>query len=162
EVAMIGGARFIGTTLWTDFALLGEPALGMVLAEQMMNDYAMVYRSPESPIKPLEVARTHFAYRKFIADAAAVPFAGPTVVLTHHAPSAKSIAGIYADDRFAPAYASNMDDVVARSDATLWLHGHIHVSQDYRIGTTRVVCNPRGYRGRATNPSFDPNLIIEL
>jgi hypothetical protein len=29
----------------------------------------------------------------------------------------------------------------------LWTHGHMHDPFDYMIGTTRVVCNPRGYAG---------------
>jgi predicted phosphodiesterase len=134
--------RFIGTTLWTDFALLGEPALATLIAAQTMNDYRRIYRNPESNITALEVVRTHFAYRKFIAEALASPFAGQTVVITHHSPSGRSVAGRYADPRVAPSYASNLDELVAQSGAALWVHGHIHISQDYRIGDTRVVCNP--------------------
>jgi Icc-related predicted phosphoesterase len=162
EIVVIGGVRFVGTTLWTDFALLGEPMLAMRIAEQTMSDYRRIYRNPETLITALGVARTHFAYRKFIADTLAVPFAGPTVVMTHHPPSNQSIAGYYSADHLAPAYASNLDDLVAQSGAALWLHGHIHVSQSYHVGSTRVVCNPRGYEGQGTNLRFDPNLIIEI
>jgi predicted phosphodiesterase len=55
-----------------------------------------------------------------------------------------------------------LDELVARSGAALWIHGHTHVSQDYRIGNTRVICNPRGYAGYELNPAFDPRLIIEV
>ena len=27
----------------------------------------------------------------------------------------------------------------------LWTHGHTHDEFDYTIGSTRIVCNPRGY-----------------
>jgi hypothetical protein len=27
----------------------------------------------------------------------------------------------------------------------LWTHGHTHEDFDYMIGSTRIVCNPRGY-----------------
>ena len=36
----------------------------------------------------------------------------------------------------------------------LWTHGHTHEDFDYMIGSTRVVCNPRGYinyESRANN-----------
>jgi hypothetical protein len=26
-----------------------------------------------------------------------------------------------------------------------WTHGHTHEEFDYMIGSTRVICNPRGY-----------------
>jgi Icc-related predicted phosphoesterase len=42
----------------------------------------------------------------------------------------------------------------------LWLHGHIHANRDYQVGSTRVVCNPRGYPGE--NADFDPRFIVEL
>ena len=86
----------------------------------------------------------------------------PTVVLAHHPPSRRSIGGRYADDALSPAYASNLDELVENSGAALWVHGHTHISRDYRIGATRVVCNPRGYYGYELNPEFDPNLVIEV
>ena len=58
--------------------------------------------------------------------------------------------------------ASNLDEIVENSGAALWLHGHTHVSQDYWIGSTRVVCNPRGYAGYELNPDFDPNLVVAV
>lgn len=49
--------------------------------------------------------------------------------------------------------------------ADLWVHGHVHESFDYWIGRCRVVCNPRGYPGRAgqaENARFDPNYVVEI
>ncbi len=43
----------------------------------------------------------------------------------------------------------------------MWVHGHIHHSQDYRIGSTRILSNPRAYIDDP-NPSFDPRLVIDL
>ena len=43
----------------------------------------------------------------------------------------------------------------------LVLHGHLHRQSDYRLGDTRVVCNPRGYPNQR-NPSFVPDLVIEI
>lgn len=46
----------------------------------------------------------------------------------------------------------------------LWIHGHVHAKQDYRVGDTRVIANPRGYPDRRgpggrENPHFDPALV---
>lgn len=58
--------------------------------------------------------------------------------------------------------ASNLDDLVEASGAVLWVHGHTHASCDYRIGRTRVVCNPRGYHPDGLNSDFDPDFIVEV
>jgi hypothetical protein len=44
----------------------------------------------------------------------------------------------------------------------VWTHGHTHETFDYMVGTTRIVCNPRGYDGyeeRAYNFKLE---VIEL
>ncbi len=58
------------------------------------------------------------------------------------------------------AYASHMDDFVAGSQAALWVHGHVHRRQDYWIGQTCVICNPRGYPGESTG--IDPGFVVEI
>ncbi|QIO36950.1 hypothetical protein [Bradyrhizobium sp. 1(2017)] len=50
------------------------------------------------------------------------------------------------------------DGLVPRVD--YWFHGHVHAPTDYRIGTTRVVCNPHGYADEV--PGFDPRLIFDI
>lgn len=69
---------------------------------------------------------------------------------------------MFAGDPLNPYFASNLEDLIEAHQPALWLHGHTHGSCDYRIGGTRVVCNPRGYHPHALNPKFDPGLVIEL
>ncbi|MCY1554175.1 hypothetical protein D9M68_907290 [compost metagenome] len=48
---------------------------------------------------------------------------------------------------------------------SLWFHGHTHDSFDYRVGTCRVVCNPRGYQnrhGEYENKHFNPRLMVDV
>jgi hypothetical protein len=46
------------------------------------------------------------------------------------------------------AFISNLGDfIMNRPCIKLWTHGHTHDPFDYKIGKTRVVCNPRGYFG---------------
>lgn len=65
-------------------------------------------------------------------------------------------------DPWSPAYASNLDELVASSGAALWIHGHTHFPVDYRIGKTRVVSNPRGYVGREEPRGFRRDLVLEI
>ena len=65
-------------------------------------------------------------------------------------------------DPITAAYASDLDELIERTQPQLWVHGHIHASSDYFVGRTRVVCNPRGYYPSQLNAGFDPALAIAL
>jgi hypothetical protein len=81
------------------------------------------------------------------------------VVVTHHAPSRKSIGPEYLGSALNSVFASNLDHLVDRAD--LWVHGHVHNRCDYTIGDGRVACNPRGYAGMEWS-GFDPSLVVEV
>ncbi|WP_215884515.1 hypothetical protein [Acidithiobacillus sulfurivorans] len=34
---------------------------------------------------------------------------------------------------------------IQRWQPAIWIHGHVHDRMNYRIGKTRVLCNPWGY-----------------
>jgi len=166
---VIGGVRFLGATLWTDFKLYGKEAsvLAKYDAGQWMNDYKRIRLAKKGyrKLRPDDTEQWHFRDRVWIEERLAEPFDGKTVVITHMAPSERSIAEEYKGDSCSPAFASNLDHPVERAD--LWIHGHVHHSLDYRIGGGRVVCNPLGYPGRADrirpeNPVFDQNFIVEI
>ena len=86
----------------------------------------------------------------------------PLIVVTHHSPSFCSVPARFTRDPLSAAYSSHLDGLVERSGAALWVHGHTHDSFDYKIGGTRVICNPRGYFGRELNRNFNPQFVIEI
>lgn len=69
------------------------------------------------------------------------------VVVGHHAPSKSSTHPRYKDETLMNGgYSSDLSKfMLERPQIKLWTHGHTHEDFDYMIGTTRVVCNPRGY-----------------
>lgn len=69
-----------------------------------------------------------------------------TIVMTHHAPSARPIAPRYGRSDLSAAFATNMDFWMCEPwGPVLWVHGHTHYPVDYRRGKTRGISNPRGY-----------------
>jgi DNA repair exonuclease SbcCD nuclease subunit len=162
-IAVVAGCVFIGSTLWTDYNLNGQPEQAKMLARMSMNDHRLI-RDDDRTFDPEQAYIRHMRSVGILRERLPhrMPSEGPTVVMTHHLPSKRSIAGRYADNAYNAAYASNLDDLVAASEAALWLHGHTHVSQDYQIGETRVICNPRGYVGHEVNRTFNPDLLIDL
>ncbi|WP_313493260.1 metallophosphoesterase [Stenotrophomonas sp.] len=163
--------RFLGEMLWTDFRLLRDEQYEMVLysAAAELNDYRRnrIEADGFRRLRPLYNRCFHHQYRNWLGERIAEPFAGKTVVISHMAPSAQSIPNLLSGDLLSAAFASSLESLVTQAD--LWTHGHVHDSADHRIGSGRVVCNPRGYPVRQEeegfrpeNPDFDPSLIIEV
>ena len=166
---VVGGVRFLGATLWTDFALFGAgeaQATAIGEAQRLVRDFSRIRASPGSP-DPFTPEHSMGLFRRHAAwlDARlAAPHDGPTVVITHHAPTPLSIHPRFAGSPINACFVSDARHLLDGGRARLWIHGHTHDSFDYRVAGTRVVCNPRGYAkdGVNENPRFDPHLIIDL
>lgn len=161
--AVVEGVIFIGATLWTDY---GMDPVAAEAARRGMNDHRLIAwsKNPWQRFLPSHATQLHQASRKYIEAELKHDATAPVVVVTHHAPSRRSIDPRYETGPYAAlnrAYYSDMDDVVEKSGAALWVHGHVHTPFDYMIGNTRVLCNPRGYPHEAGN-GFNPNLIVEV
>lgn len=169
DEAVIDGVRFLGTTLWTDFNLQRDGAkrdATMLLAQSLLRDFSRIRREADAPhpFTPADSVALFDAQAAWLADRLVLPHAGPTVVITHHAPSARSIHPRFADSPVNPAFVSEADHLFEGERAELWIHGHTHDSFDYVENGTRVLCNPRGYakNGVNENARFDPGLTVEL
>lgn len=166
----LGGCTFSGATLWTDYALHGEAdrPRAMRAAGAAMNDHRLIglSRTPAwRRFRPEEALALHAASRSFLSTSLLKddPPAGrvrPHIVVSHHAPSARSISDKYAGNGLNPAFASGMDEFIRQARPALWIHGHMHACAAYELGPTRVVCNPLGYDGE--NDAFDPGLVVEV
>lgn len=168
DVAVIDNIRFAGSTLWTDYDLYARGDEN-VRREHMV--YARMYLSDHRQIDleagkmdrflPLHAREQHLASRAWLDRTLAEPFSGETVVVTHHAPSTKSVSSQYAGDPLTPAFVSGLDDLILAHQPHCWIHGHTHESFDYRLGRTRVLCNPRGY-GQENLNAFRSDLVITV
>lgn len=166
---ILEGVRFLGTTLWTDFMLFGESekqAAAMQEAQRFMRDFSRIRigEAPETPFTPAASAALFKLHAVWLESRLAEPYAGPTVVITHHAPSRKSIHPRFADSLMNACFVSDAERLIDGSRARLWIHGHTHDSFDYVVNGTRVLCNPRGYAkdGVNENPLFDADLRVEI
>jgi predicted phosphodiesterase len=166
DEAIIGGVRFLGTTLWTDFMLFGageKRVAAMREAQRLMRDFRRISLG-DAPFTPEASAALFARDAAWLERTLAQPHAGPTVVITHHAPSRNSIHPRFADSLMSAAFVSAAERLIDGSRACLWIHGHTHDSFDYFVNGTRVLCNPRGYAkdGVNENPSFDPDLLATI
>jgi predicted phosphodiesterase len=163
------GVRFLGTTLWTDFDIFGPgPAreTGIAAASRFMRDFQRIrLRDDEDTLLTPEHSEALFrGHAAWLQERLAEPHDGPTVVITHHAPSPRSIHPRFVGAPVNVCFVSDLEHLLGRDRVQLWIHGHTHDSFDYEVAGTRVVCNPRGYfrDGRQENAAFDPALVLEV
>lgn len=158
----IDDVRFHGCTLWTDFSIFGDPMEYGIICQSAMNDYKMIKRDPSySKMRTIDTYRIHQVSRKWLDESLQKSKKYKNVVITHHAPSLKSVSEQYKSHPVSAAYVSNMEDFILNHQPDFWIHGHIHTPSRYCIGRTEVICNPHGYIDEPYN-GFHSELIIEL
>lgn len=161
SAVVLNGVRFLGCTLWTDFRDdQGEVSDAIEGAQGMMNDYIIVTFNKRR-LTPRDTINMCQESIRWLGEQLRTPFAGPSVVVTHHLPSFQSIAPEYEGDPLNYAFGSNFTPLIEETQPALWIHGHTHVSFDYYIKNTRVLCNPRGYAD-GPNPGFQSNLTVTI
>lgn len=84
------------------------------------------------------------------------------IVLTHYLPSWKSVHPMYAGERTNCYFVCDLEPLIVERAPALWLHGHTHTSHNYKIGSTRVVCNPFGYAKIDLNTKFNEHLTVTM
>jgi predicted phosphodiesterase len=157
----LGGVEFLGCTLWTDYlyAGVGEQARAMRWAAQRLNDHRLIANGPGLWL-PQHCLEEHRLARSWLAERLARRSPRVKVVITHHAPSRRSVEPRYRADLLTAAFASDLDELAGR--ATLWVHGHLHAPANYELNGCRVVANPRGYAGIGEDRAFDSNLVVAV
>jgi predicted phosphodiesterase len=166
---VIGGVRFLGCCLWTDYALHGDVDAAMRTATGFIVDHAKI-RKGAGLFSPRDALALHQESHAWLARKLDQPFAGKTVVVTHHAPHPSSVHAVYADHPANPSFVSDLTPLLGKS--ALWIHGHTHSSFHYRVKDTEVVANPCGYPQNRTEPDarqlrfenaeFNPRYVVEV
>ncbi len=168
DTVEIDGILFIGTTLWTDFLLYGKYNMSGCCydAENYFSDYSKIRIKEHDRYRKIKPADTQALFAEslaFIEESLTNNHQSKCVVVTHHAPSIKSISPKYnGGDMFSASFTSNLEDFIHGRNIDLWLHGHTHHNVDYIIGNTRIVSNQRGYPNEESNQFFDENIIINI
>jgi predicted phosphodiesterase len=147
DSVQINGVKFIGTPLWFRWDALNP------LFYENMSDFSQIE------------GFSHWVYEE---NAKALGFLQEeverdSVVITHYLPAPRSVAPQYRGSQLNRFFLCDVEKpLIQARKPKLWIHGHTHTSMDYRIGPTRVLCNPFGYARYEENRQFNPNLIVEV
>ena len=166
RVIEMKGVRLIGCTLWTDFEAL-VPAQGpltqQLKAREKAERAADFYLRKTGttldgqPFLSAAVRAQAQADQAWLTQALSEPFAGPTVVITHFAPSLKSADPRYGLTPGTAGFCNALDHLLPK--ANVWMHGHLHCAHDYVHEGCRVVANPLGYARKNEQLAFETRKV---
>ena len=160
DLKVINDVHFLGATMWSDF---NAHPLAAFHCQSNVNDFHTIRTQLyERPFTPQDAQLKYDASVAFIKQGMRISYIYPVVVVTHHAPSFRSVPREFEGSLLNYAFASDLESLIETYEPTLWIHGHMHNSVDYMIEKTRVVCNPRGYVGYELNDNFDKVKVIEV
>lgn len=168
EAITLCGIKFIGCTLWSDFAIGKQPAVEMNWASSCVADFNNIFVQTESketvPLSPqyvrdvLHQRSVLFLEQELILKNTTEPI----VVVSHFAPHPRSIHPDY-HSALNGYFVSDLSHLLGYSE--FWIHGHVHNSFDYTELGTRVISNPRGYSrwfNLSQNPAYNPNFVLTV
>ena len=173
ETTVFHGVRFLGTTLWSDFDVLGpQDARSDTALAQQLKARDKAFRAANYYLKKTHTTRNGepmlaaaireqaLVCQQWLTDALTTPFDGPTVVVTHFAPSLHSADPRYGSTPGTAGFCNALDHLLPH--ASLWLHGHLHAPSHYRHNGCNVIANPLGYARKNEQTHFQPQILIEI
>lgn len=155
DAVTLHGCRFIGATLWTDYALAGDTV--------EPDDETGEAIETETGTAKLTIGATIAQHQVELARLAELINAHtgpePLVVVTHHAPHPDCVRTEDHGTFFAGNGASDLSALLDTGRIDLWVHGHVHHSVHMALPSGTVIrCNPAGTR--FGNPTFDDTLVM--
>jgi hypothetical protein len=193
--AIIGSTRVLGCQLGTDFHYLpanmsrkaamyqsqngysqdGERMFDRASRDRH-NDFLYTHMLDENGKRkrytPSRFISEHVKSVEWLTEQLAIEHDGPTVVMTHMAPTPSMLQpGRWSHDWMyavgGPDGQTGLEYMMHGDSAPeLWVSGHIHSSADIEIGNTRCLSNPKGYPTRVPgafeNPNWNPQLVVSV
>lgn len=177
ESRVIGDTTFVAGTLWTD--MNNEDLHTLAHMRSYMNDFRIIedgrapvhfkdqdgkFRTRVGKWTPEASVVDHKAMKGMIRETVEADPSARYVVVGHHAPSRISTKPRYQKDVLVNGgYSSSLDDFIQdHPQIRLWTHGHTHDTFDYQIGSTRIVCNPRGYAGHEEQANLWQLITVDV
>lgn len=158
KCVIVDGIRFIMGTLWADG---GQTAYDAMNVSKGLWDFRIIQNDGYA-FDVSDMVKLHNTMKNDIVRFLGAKSHSPTIVVTHHMPSHRLCHPRFGGE-INGGFASNCDAILASDNAPdLWVHGHTHDTIDMQLFNTRIVCNPRGYRGEVNascHNSYSPMFV---
>ena len=169
ESYVINDVHVLGCTLWTNFNLQDTPTESMLRARRGMGDFDGEIRLREASgesrfFRPQDSLEVHQRSVRWLEATLVNPRAAKTVVITHHPPHPRFQHSTSVRHPLSPAFCSDLGSLIETYEPVLWVSDHTHASHDFKIGSTRLVSNQRGYRDvpEHVDAPFNSRLVVDV
>jgi predicted phosphodiesterase len=160
--------RFVGSIRWSDFDVFGPARREAAMRAAGYFMRLMQATRNGAAFDAAGVREESLACRSWLEAELRQPAKGlwdKTVVITHFAPSLRSMDTRYGSQPDTASFCNADDDLLRHAD--LWLHGHLHCRHDYQVdrppsAPTRVVSQARGLAAKGETVGYDPVKLIEI
>ena len=146
--------RVLGATLWTDYAVTGNPEAAMAVVAREFHDHFLIRRSSGSLLfRPADALYEHRLSRLWLSCKLAELHSGPTLVVTHHVPHPAAAHPGHGLNELAPAFCSDCSDLIAMASSAgvrAWIFGHHHWSHSVEVNGVPLLSAQPGYPGEQT------------
>ena len=149
--------RVVSCTLWS--RLPGEKEADYSQLAGFLPDVA---GRDGRALQSREITAAHQEQVAWLEEMLSAPFNGKTVVVTHHAPSFKSVEARGKANARRHEQASDLESLLKTHKPDLWTHGLAPKPVRYKIGDTLVVSNPCGDPGNTLCREEYRNFYIDL
>lgn len=172
ELVLDSTIRVLGTTLWSDFdALASLPPIPKSEAQiaqlrskafRAANFYLRKFSTLKegAPMLAEEMRELALSCQSWLRDGLSKPFDGKTLVITHFAPSLRSADPRYGITPGTAGFCNALDELFSNVD--VWVHGHLHCPNSYRVGNCRIVSNSLGYIDKGEQTGFIREFVFDL
>lgn len=151
--------RFLGTTRWCDFDVFGADQRDKAMRAAKYFVKVMRATRHGTAFDPAAVREESLACRAWLQTQLQQPStADATVVITHYAPSLRSADPRYGAQPTTASFCNADDELMALAD--VWIHGHLHVRQDYRQARCRVISQARGLAVKGESEGYEPDRLF--
>ncbi|MCU0822008.1 MAG: metallophosphoesterase [Spirochaetes bacterium] len=146
DIAEIKGRRFLGTPLWFS----NDPE--NIKHEKNLADFSQIKNFREWV----------YVENKKSIDFLKKEIKPGDIVITHHLPTRKSIPPQFTNSTLNRFFVCDVENIITKKMPAMWIHGHTHSSNDYKMGESRIICNPFGYAAVEENSKFKGRKTITL
>lgn len=151
------GVRFVCSTMWSHIPFQKAPYI-----QRYLSDFHLIYK--EGRQLTVEVYnQLHQQAIGFLEHELSKPFAGPTVVVTHHVPSFVCEHPRHKGSALSTAFVSEQSSLIARHQPAYWIYGHSHGNVPLiQMGQTQLVTNQLGYVSHGEHTDFRPAALLAV
>lgn len=157
QVVNLDKVALIVSTLWSHI-----PAENFIDIQLRMSDFSAIHNGKKR-FTPQDYNELHQQCKTFISEALSHKANSATMVVTHHAPTFLNYPPKYKNDILNVAFATELQDLIERSDIDYWQFGHHHVNvPTFNIGKTQLITNQLGYVKYRENKGYKKDAVIEF